>query len=352
MGRCDQATAEGIMDFYFDQVRNFIDTANNYQFGEAETWVGEWMKKRGNRNQIVLATKYTTNYMAGLTGSHVMANFSGNGTKSMVLSLEASLQKLQTSYVDIFYIHWWDYSTSIPELMQSLNQLVLTGKVLYLGVSDTPAWIVSRANEYARNHGLRQFSVYQGKWSAAMRDFEREIIPMCKFEGMGIVPFGVLGQGRFKSSSSTPSSEQEEEEDKGRTNPTSAADEKITQVLESIAQSKTPKTTLTSIAIAYVMHKAPYVFPVLGGRKLEHLRANIEALTVSLTADEIREIEAAVPFELGFPHSYIWGPGGSVPSPMQKLPHHAMTGALDLVPEVGVIQPQPPAVADVAAKRR
>lgn len=104
----------------------------------------------------------------------------------MHTSVAASLKKLQTDYIDLLYVHWWDFSASIPELMQSLNHLVVQGKVLYLGVSDTPAWVVSKANQYARDHGLRQFCVYQGRWSAASRDFERDIIPMCRDEGVSL----------------------------------------------------------------------------------------------------------------------------------------------------------------------
>lgn len=95
-------------------------------------------------------------------------------------------------------MHWWDFTVSIPELMQSLNALVIEGKVNYLGISDAPAWIVSRANEYARQNSLCQFSVYQGRWSAASRDFERDIIPMCQYEGMALAPWGALGGGAFK----------------------------------------------------------------------------------------------------------------------------------------------------------
>jgi len=120
------------------------------------------------------------------------------------VSLEASLKKLQTDYIDFLYVHWWDVSTSIPELMNSLHHMVANGKVLYLGISDTPAWLVVKCNDCtpgmsfpdrtiantiqdARFHGLTQFSVYQGQWSAAFRDFERDILPMCEHEGMGIV---------------------------------------------------------------------------------------------------------------------------------------------------------------------
>ena len=138
------------------------------------------MKKRNNRDEMVLATKFTTCFRTGYGDKEIIINTAGNGTKSLHLSLEASLKKLQTSYIDLLYVHWWDFTCSIPELMQSLNIMVQQGKVLYLGISDTPAWIVSKANEYARQNGLRQFSVYQGRWSAEHRDFERDIIPMCQ----------------------------------------------------------------------------------------------------------------------------------------------------------------------------
>ena len=141
--------------------------------------------------------------------------------------------------------------------MQSLNQLVAAGKVLYLGVSDTPAWVVSKANEYARNHGLRQFSVYQGRWSAASRDFEREIIPMAREEGMALAPWGSLGGGNFKT-------EEQRKKQDGRQVPASEDQIKMSRVLETVAKRK--NTIITSIALAYVMHKTPYVFPIVGGR--------------------------------------------------------------------------------------
>lgn len=148
--------------------RNF----NAEQDEESEKWVGEWMEKKQNRDELVIATKFTTAFRAGRGDEEIIINSSGNGTKSLHVSLEASLKKLKTSYVDILYVHWWDFTCSIPELMQSLNTMVLQGKVLYLGISDTPAWVVSKANEYARQKGFRQFSVYQGRWSAENRDFE------------------------------------------------------------------------------------------------------------------------------------------------------------------------------------
>ncbi|KYK59208.1 aldo/keto reductase [Drechmeria coniospora] len=330
LGQCDQATAEGILDFFYEQGGNFIDTANNYQFGESEKWLGQWMKKRGNRDQMVIATKFTTNFTAGPDQPSVMANYTGNGTKSLFTSVNASLEKLQTDYIDLLYVHWWDYSTSIAEMMQSLNQLVCSGKVLYLGISDTPAWVVSKANEYARNHGLRQFCVYQGRWSAASRDFERDIIPMCKSEGMGICPWGALGGGKFKT-------EQQRQSKEGRQTDYAETDIKASAALEAIARRK--NTAITSIALAYVMHKTPYVFPIVGGRKIDHLRGNIEALTIRLSDEEIKEIEDAVPFDLGFPHNFLWI-GGNVPESPQDIWLLNSAATYDYVKEPKPITPQ------------
>lgn len=182
--------------------------------------------------------------------------------------------------------------------MQALNQLVQSGKVLYLGISDTPAWVVSKANEYARNHGLRQFSVYQGRWSAASRDVEREILPMIQAEGMSLAPWGALGGGKFKTE------EQRQVQTSGRSRDPTEAEIKVSQALEAVARRK--GTIITSVAQAYVTHKAPYVFPIVGGRTKEQLKDNIEALTLSLDDDDIAEIEGAVPFDYGFPRSFLF----------------------------------------------
>jgi aryl-alcohol dehydrogenase-like predicted oxidoreductase len=182
--------------------------------------------------------------------------------------------------------------------MQSLNAVVNAGKVLYLGVSDTPAWYVAKANQYARDHGLRQFSVYQGKWSAASRDFERDIIPMTISEGMSLAPWGALGGGQFKSSSQRALGEGRKTQDKP-----SEDIIKVTEVLEKIA--KANDTAITSVALAYVMHKTPYVFPIVGGRKIEHLKGNIEALSLVLSDEDMKEIEEAAPFDLGFPGNML-----------------------------------------------
>ncbi|KAI9733108.1 MAG: hypothetical protein M1834_003655 [Cirrosporium novae-zelandiae] len=301
MGECTKETAFEILDFFFEQGGNFIDTANAYQGEESEEWLGEWMASRKNRDQLVIASKYTSVYPSGKNGEKIKSNFQGNHAKSLHVSLDASLKKLQTSYLDVLYVHWWDFTTSVPELMQTLNRAIDAGKVLYLGISDTPAWVVSKANEYARSHGLTQFSVYQGKWNAATRDFERDILPMCESEGMAIAPWGVLGSGSFKTEAQRKATEGE-----GRNMFLSTEqDAKITKKLESIAVRK--GTLITSVALAYIMHKFPYVYPIVGGRKVEHLKSNIEALRLELSDEEIDEIEDAAPFDVGFPMNMLFG---------------------------------------------
>jgi aryl-alcohol dehydrogenase-like predicted oxidoreductase len=187
--------------------------------------------------------------------------------------------------------------------MQSLNDLVHSGKVLYLGISDSPAWVVAKANQYARDHGLRQFVVYQGLWNAGIRDFEADIIPMCRDEGMGLLPYGSLGQGRFHTKEGFEEREKSNPGRKGK--PFSEHDKKISKVLGKIAKAK--DSDITSIAFAYVRHKAPYVFPIVGGRKVEHLKGNIAALAVSLSAVDIKDIEGAYVYDPGFPHTFLSG---------------------------------------------
>ena len=300
LGECNKETSFDILDYFFENGGNFIDTANNYQMEQSETWLGEWMESRQNRDQIVLATKFTTPYISAPV--NLKQNYAGNHSKSLHISLEASLKKLQTSYIDLLYIHWWDFTTSIPEIMQSLHHVVASGKVLYLGISDTPAWIVSKANEYARQKGLTQFSVYQGLWNAAVRDFERDIIPMCEAEGMALAPWGALGRGSFMSP------EDYEKKEGGRKMGQTDNAKKVSVTLAKLAKEK--DTLITSIALAYVRHKSPYVFPIVGGRKVEHLKGNIEALKIELSDQELEEIDNAAPFEHGFPFDFMFGYGG------------------------------------------
>ncbi|KAL9130688.1 MAG: hypothetical protein Q9175_006959 [Cornicularia normoerica] len=333
LGECNKDTSFGMLDYFFENGGNFIDTANNYQNEETEKWLGEWMESRQNRDQIVLATKFTSPYPSEPV--KIKSNYLGNSSKSLRVSLEASLNKLQTRCIDLLYVHWWDFTTSVPEIMKALHHVVASGKVLYLGISDTPAWIVSKANEYARQQGLTPFSVYQGLWNAAVRDFERDIIPMCESEGMALAPWGSLGRGAFMSPG------EYEKKEGGRRIGQSENYIKVSAALEKLAKEK--GTLITSIALAYVRHKSPYVFPIVGGRKIEHLKSNIEALSIELSDEEVDEIDSAAPFDHGFPLNFVFEYGGGPKYNMRMGPGDIYfvksAGGLDTVPKSKVPKP-------------
>ncbi|KAL8747702.1 MAG: hypothetical protein Q9190_000443 [Brigantiaea leucoxantha] len=329
MGECTKEMAFELLDAYYDLGGNFIDSANVYQFGQSEQWIGEWMQKTGRRSEMVVATKYTMSPMA--TKPVQQSNFGGTGTKSMHMAIEQSLKNLQTDYVDIYYVHAWDFATQIPELMQSLNTLITQGKVLYLGISDTPAWIVAKANAYARQHGLRPFSIYQGRYSALVRDLERDVIPMCRDEGMAIHPWGVLGSGYFRS----PNSEAKQG---GRQTPhvLTGREEKVSAVLDGVA--KRHGVPVTAVAIAYALQKTPYMFPMVGGNKVANLRANAEALSLELSPEDVTKIDKAYDFDLGFPHNFI-NMAGFAPQGPQHVSFLGGMGHFDYVEPAVAIKP-------------
>ncbi|KAF7790639.1 hypothetical protein EIP86_001595 [Pleurotus ostreatoroseus] len=298
-GTMDKEQSFKLLDAYYEAGGNFIDTANGYQDETSEEFIGEWMEQRGIRDQIVLATKYTSNFKRGESNIAQKNSYVGNHVKSMHVSVEASLKKLRTDYIDILYVHWWDYQTSIEEVMNGLHHLVSQGKVLYLGISDTPAWIVAKANSYARFTGKTPFIIYQGAWSILQRDFEREIIPMCISEGMALAPWNVLAAGKIRTDAEEQKRRETGELGRRTFNPEWERTEdqrKVCLALEKVAGEVGAK-----MAIAYVMQKVPYVFPIIGGRKVEHLYDNLEALNIALTPEQIAYLEGVLPFDKGFP---------------------------------------------------
>ncbi|KAI0074597.1 aryl-alcohol dehydrogenase [Panus rudis PR-1116 ss-1] len=303
MGATTKESSFKLLDAFYEAGGNFIDTANNYQDETSEAFIGEWMETRGIRDQIVIATKYTTNYKRGNDKIKQKSSYVGNNLKSLHVSVEESLKKLRTNYIDILYVHWWDWTTRVEEVMDGLHNLVAQGKVLYLGVSDTPAWVVSKANMYARLTGKTPFVIYQGRWNVMFRDFERDILPMAREEGLALAPWDVLAGGKIR----TDAEEQQRREtgEKGRFTygpewERTEHERNVCLALEKVAK-EVGTDSIQAVAIAYVMQKAPYVFPIIGGRKVEHLHKNIGALDVVLTEEHIKYLESIVPFDLGFP---------------------------------------------------
>lgn len=325
MGSMNKENSFKLLDAFEEAGGNFIDTANNYQDEQSEEWIGEWMEKKKNRDFMVLATKYTTVYRLAQDGKGRTVNHCGNHKRSLHMSLRDSLKKLKTDWIDILYVHWWDWTTSIEEMMDSLDAVVKQGKVLYLGISDTPAYIVSAANAYAKANGKTQFSIYQGRWNIMLRDMEREIIPMARHWGMALArklsplllpnpsnanlfllpAWDAIGGGKFQTKKQLEERKKNNENLRSLTGPGQTEnEEKISAALEKVANAHGIESP-TAVALAYVMAKAPNVFPIVGGRKVEHLHQNIKALEIKLTTEQIEELESVIPFEPGFPNNFV-----------------------------------------------
>ncbi|KAM6511117.1 hypothetical protein FALCPG4_016119 [Fusarium falciforme] len=291
-----------LLDAFFKIGGNFIDTSNVYNSEDSEKLIGQWMEERGTRDQMVIATKYSAHYRAhDRENTPLQTNFLGNSVKSMHVSVRCSLEKLRTDYIDILYVHWWDFTTSVEEVMRGLHAHVMAKEVLYLGISDTPAWIVVKANAYARQHGLTPFSVYQGKWNASCRDMEGEIIPMCEDQGMAIVPWSALGSGQLLSAEQRQ--ERANDPDALQATP-SQRDLAVSEALEKIASAK--ETSFQAIALSYLFHQSTYVFPIVGVNTVAHVNAMSDALRVELSREDIDAIHEAAPYDPGFPMSFYF----------------------------------------------
>ncbi|SCO86131.1 probable voltage-gated shaker-like K+ channel, subunit beta/KCNAB [Fusarium oxysporum] len=293
-----------ILDAFFALGGNFIDTANQYNCEESERIIGEWMETRGTRDQMVIATKYSAPYRAyNRDAEPIQSNLTGNSAKSMHISVRDSLKKLRTDYIDILYVHWWELTASVEEVMTHLHTYIIARQVLYLGVSDTPAWVVVKANDFARQNGLTPFSVYQGRWCASRRDVESEIIPMCEDQGMAFVSWGSLGGGLLATAAERERMKKDPDAPKAPYG-FDENDAAVCDVLEQLAIAKS--TSLKAIALAYLFHQTTYVFPIVGVQTVEHVKAMPEALRVRLSTEDIDAIHNATPFNPLFPNNYYF----------------------------------------------
>ena len=184
---CSRGEAERILKTFAEAGGNFIDTADFYSNGRSEQYLGELLG--ADRDSFVLATKYS------LTRNAADPNAAGNHRKNLVRAVEASLSRLRTDYLDVLWLHQWDFFTPITEVLRALDDLVRAGKVLYLGISDTPAWVVSRANTLAEERGWTPFVATQLEYSLVERTVEREYVPMCQALDIAITAWSPLGMG-------------------------------------------------------------------------------------------------------------------------------------------------------------
>ncbi|KAL5332211.1 NADP-dependent oxidoreductase domain-containing protein [Aspergillus crustosus] len=302
LGSMDKESAFALLDAYAAAGGNFIDTANGYQNEQSEAWIGEWMAGCNNRDQMVIATKFGPDYRAHELGKGLAVNYSGNHKRSLHMSVRDSLRKLQTTWIDILYLHTWDYTTSIPELMDSLHHLVQRGEVLYLGICNAPAWVVSTANTYAQLQGKTQFSVYQGRWNPLRREIERDILPMARHFGMAVTVYDALGSGKFQSKQSLVRRKEQGEELRAIYGTEQTAQEEAMSEALGVVAAQHGIESVTAVALAYLLAKAPHVYPIVGGRKIHHLQDNIQALSLRLTQKQIKYLESVGEFDPGYPY--------------------------------------------------
>ena len=278
-----------IFDAFLAAGGNFIDTANNYTNGTSEKLIGEFTK--ADRDHVVIATKYT------LSEFPTDPNFGGNHRKNMRRSVEGSLRRLDTDHIDLLWLHMWDGMTPVEEVMRALDDLVRAGKVLYVGISDTPAWVVSQANTLADLRGWSRFVAYQGEYSLASRAPERDILPMAQAMEMFYLPWGILEGGEMTGKYNAPSDEPK------RSTDTSERIKKIASVLMELANET--GHTPSQIAINWVRQRPYPIIPILGARTEKQLKDNLGCLDFALTEEQIACLEDASPIDLGFPHSFL-----------------------------------------------
>jgi aryl-alcohol dehydrogenase-like predicted oxidoreductase len=282
-----------ILDAFVEAGGNFIDTAYNYTEGTSEAYVGEFIT--ADRDYFVVATKYT---LRPNSANPQDPNAGGNSRKNMMKSVERSLRRLKTEVIDLLYLHMWEGITPIEEVMRGLDDLVRAGKVLYVGFSDTPAYIVSKAVTLAELHGWTRPVAVQVPYSLASRDPEREILPMAMDEDLAVLAWGVLEAGVLTGKFRDPAAVKRF--DRASERGMSIAD-KVGEIARRIG------CTPSQVAVNWVRQprKAPVVIPVLGARRLSQIKENLEAINFELPAECIQDIDAFVDFKSGFPADFL-----------------------------------------------
>ncbi|MGC1781805.1 MAG: aldo/keto reductase [Acidobacteriaceae bacterium] len=275
---------------------NFIDTANLYTQGTSEKFVGELTQ--GHRQEMVIATKYT-NAMPGTD-----ANAGGNHRKNIVQSVEASLKRLKTDYIDLYWMHIWDQLTPVEEVMRGFDDLVRQGKILYAGISDAPAWWVAQANTLATLRGWTPFIALQIEYSLIERTVERELIPAAEALGLGVTAWSPLAGGTLtgKYAADKPKDGRYSNE---MTKELQARGERVDRIVAAVLEvAEQTGRSAAQVALAWLRYREIPIIPILGARKLAQFEDNLASLTLSLTLDQVKHLDDASQIELGFPHDF------------------------------------------------
>lgn len=294
----DEATSTRILDAYLDRGGNFVDTANLYVGGASETILGLALSDR--RERVVLASKYTD----APEGDD--PNAAGNHRRSMVRAVEGSLRRLDTDWLDILYVHSWDFTTRPDEVMRALDDLVQQGKVLYAGISDTPAWIVARCNELADRMGWSPFVVNQIEYSLAERTSERELIPMSQVLDLGVTAWSPLASGLL-TGKYTRTRKVNGKSTGGRLEVAPfkpLGDERLLRIARAVdAAADDLGRGSAEVALAWVRDRG--AIPVVGATTLEQIETNMGYLDLSIPAEITARLDVASAIELGFPHDFV-----------------------------------------------
>ena len=292
--------ARKVYDAFREAGGNFIDTANMYTNGTSESFLGEFMQ--GHRQSVVMATKYSN------SAPGTDPNAAGNQRKNMVQSVEGSLKRLRTDYIDLYWVHNWDQITPVEEVMRGLDDLVRRGKVLYVGISDAPAWWVAQANTLASLRGWSPFVGLQIEYSLIERTVESELIPMAKALNLGLTAWSPLSNGVLTGKyHGHPSSEPNGEPGRMSTDmlkdymPEQQRTNRIVAAVRSVADET--GRSMAQVALAWLRYRPVPVIPLLGARKLSQLQDNLASLELALSADQLRTLDEASRIELGFPNS-------------------------------------------------
>ena len=288
--------ARKIYDTFREAGGNFIDTANVYTNVTSETFLGEFLA--GQREAVVLATKFTNAVPSA------DPNAAGNHRKSMVQSLEASLRRLKTDYIDLYWLHVWDQITPVEEVMRAFDDLVRQGKVLYTGVSDAPAWWIAQANTIASLRGWTPFVGLQIEYSLIERTVERELLPMAKAFGLTVTAWSPLSGGLLtgKYVAGQASDGRFASKEMQQFLP---EQERATRILASVDQvSKQTGRSKAQVALAWLRHREVPVIPIIGARRIGQLEDNLESLTLALDSAQVRLLDTASDIQLGFPHDF------------------------------------------------
>jgi aryl-alcohol dehydrogenase-like predicted oxidoreductase len=279
---------------------NFLDTADIYTNGTSERVLGELLG--ADRDRFVLATKYTC------ARDPQDPNAAGNHRKNLVAALDASLKRLRTEYVDVLYVHIWDFLTPIAEVMRALDDQVRAGKVLYVGISDTPAWLVARANTLAQQRDWTPFSAIQLQYSLIERTIEREYVPMAQALDLAITAWSPLGMGVLTGKYANGSASGDgrlKRPDMGGASMLNERNQRIAAAVQEVASDLA--ATPAQVALAWLLARPGVVLPIVGARKEGQLRENLAAVDLLLGPGELARLEKASAIDLGFPHEFIRG---------------------------------------------